>query len=88
MGPAIKGFWYTAKDFCGHRLMVNPGVRVSLRVEPMPLQIPVPALLTNPDLFGAFAAGFVNPYASGYTADVFFCWVALAAGNSTITRFF
>ena len=38
----------------------------------------VPPLLENPDVLGAFAAGFVNPYASGYSADVFFCWAALA----------
>lgn len=38
----------------------------------------VPALFTNPDIIGAFAAGFVNPYASGYSADVLFCWLTLA----------
>lgn len=38
----------------------------------------VPALIENPDILGAFAAGFVNPYASGYSSDVFFCWAALA----------
>ena len=39
----------------------------------------LPPLLQNPDVLGAFAAGFVNPYASGYSADVFFCWATLAA---------
>jgi len=24
------------------------------------------------------AAGFVNPYAAGYSSDVIFCWLALA----------
>lgn len=38
----------------------------------------VPALLVDRDVSGAFAAGFVNPYSSGYSADVIFCWVALA----------
>lgn len=38
----------------------------------------VPALLTDFDVIGAFAAGFVNPYASGYSTDVVLCWVALA----------
>jgi len=38
----------------------------------------VPALIENPDLIGAFAAGFVNPYASGYSADVIACWAVLA----------
>lgn len=38
----------------------------------------VPPLLANPDVLGAFAAGFVNPYASGYSTDVFFCWGILA----------
>ena len=38
----------------------------------------VPPLIDNPDVFGAFAAGFVNPYASGYSADVISCWAILA----------
>lgn len=33
----------------------------------------IPPLIENPDIIGAFAAGFVNPYASGYSADVFCC---------------
>ena len=40
--------------------------------------IVVPPFIQAPDLLGAFAAGFVNPYAAGYSADVFFCWGALA----------
>lgn len=39
----------------------------------------VPALIANPDIIGALAAGFVNPYASGYSADVLACWVILSA---------
>lgn len=38
-----------------------------------------PPLLGNPDVVGAFAAGFVNPYASGYSTDVIACWVILTA---------
>jgi hypothetical protein len=41
--------------------------------------IVVPALIADGDLIGGFAAGFVNPYASGYSADVFACWFLLAA---------
>jgi hypothetical protein len=37
----------------------------------------IPALITDFDIVGAFAAGFVNPYSSGYSADVILCWVAL-----------
>lgn len=37
----------------------------------------VPPLLANPDVPGAFAAGFVNPYSSGYSVDVLCCWVIL-----------
>ena len=37
----------------------------------------VPPLIEHPDIIGAFAAGFVNPYASGYSADVFCCWAIL-----------
>lgn len=38
----------------------------------------IPPLLDDPDLIAAFGAGFVNPYASGYSADVIACWVILA----------
>ena len=38
----------------------------------------VPPLLADPDILGALAAGFVNPYASGYSADVLCCWAVLA----------
>ena len=41
--------------------------------------IVTPPLLANPDVVGAFAAGFVNPYSSGYSADVLACWVILSA---------
>lgn len=39
----------------------------------------VPPFLDNPDMIGALAAGFVNPYSSGYSADVLACWVILSA---------
>lgn len=38
----------------------------------------VPALLRDGDVVGAFAAGFVNPYASGYALDAILCWCVLA----------
>ncbi len=38
----------------------------------------VPPLLESGDLIGAFAAGFVNPYSSGYALDVILCWFVLA----------
>ena len=37
----------------------------------------IPPLVQNPDIIGAFAKGFVNPYASGYSVDVICCWVVL-----------
>jgi hypothetical protein len=37
----------------------------------------IPPLVAKPDIAGAFAAGFVNPYASGYSSDVFACWFIL-----------
>lgn len=40
--------------------------------------IVVPALLESGDVVGAFAAGFVNPFASGYSTDVLMCWAVLA----------
>ena len=39
----------------------------------------IPPLIAHPDVIGAFAAGFVNPYASGYAADTLACWVILSA---------
>lgn len=39
--------------------------------------IVIPPFIENPEVIGAFAAGFVNPYASGYSADVFSCWAIL-----------
>lgn len=38
----------------------------------------IPPLIADPDIVGAFGAGFVNPYASGYSSDVVACWVILA----------
>ncbi|MEM9190741.1 MAG: DUF2834 domain-containing protein [Myxococcota bacterium] len=38
----------------------------------------IPAVLTTGDIPGAFAAGFVNPFATGYSLDVFSCWAVLA----------
>lgn len=35
--------------------------------------IVVPPLLESGDVIGAFAAGFVNPYASGYSMDAISC---------------
>ena len=37
----------------------------------------IPPLIENPDFIGAFASGFVSPYSSGYSADVFCCWAIL-----------
>jgi hypothetical protein len=37
----------------------------------------VPPLLESGDVLGAFAAGFANPYSSGYSADVISCWLVL-----------
>lgn len=36
-----------------------------------------PPLLKNPDIIGAFAGGFVNPFASMYSFDAICCWVVL-----------
>lgn len=38
----------------------------------------VPPLLESGDIVGAFAAGFVNPFSSGYALDVILCWLVLA----------
>ena len=39
----------------------------------------IPPLIADPDIIGALAAGFVNPYSSGYSADTLACWVILSA---------
>lgn len=39
--------------------------------------IVVPPLLESRDVAGAFAAGFVNPYASGYSLDTIICGLIL-----------
>ena len=39
--------------------------------------IVVPPLWASGDILGAFAAGFVNPYASGYSLDVILCALIL-----------
>ncbi len=41
--------------------------------------IVVPPLLASGDVVGAFAAGFVNPYASGYSLDVIITGLILIA---------
>jgi hypothetical protein len=41
--------------------------------------IVVPPLLASGDVIGAIAAGFVNPYSTGYSVDVIMCWFVLAA---------
>ena len=37
-----------------------------------------PPVLETGDLVGAFAAGFVNPLAAGFSTDTILCWVVLA----------
>ncbi|MDI1257681.1 DUF2834 domain-containing protein [Aquabacterium sp.] len=37
----------------------------------------IPPLLESRDVLGAFAAGFVNPYAAGYAMDTISCWCVL-----------
>ena len=39
----------------------------------------VPPLLRDFDVLGAALAGFVNPYAAGYSTDTLMCWLVLAA---------
>lgn len=39
----------------------------------------VPPLLVSGDVMSAFAAGFVNPFSTGYSLDVIFCAVILFA---------
>ena len=43
------------------------------------LVIVVPPMYQSKDVFGAFAAGFVNPYSTGYSIDAIICGVILIA---------
>lgn len=43
------------------------------------LLVVVPPFIENPDVWGAFAAGFVNPFASGFSTDVLVSWGILAS---------
>ncbi len=38
----------------------------------------LPPMLDSGDVIGAFAAGFVNPFAAGYAIDAISCWLILA----------
>ena len=38
----------------------------------------IPPLVENPDVVGAFMAGFGNPFTAGYATGVILCWVLLA----------
>jgi len=38
----------------------------------------LPPLIADPDIMDALAAGFVNPYAAGYSTDAVLCWMILA----------
>jgi hypothetical protein len=38
-----------------------------------------PPLFPDMDVAGAFAAGFVNPFAAGYSTDTIMCWFVLAS---------
>jgi hypothetical protein len=37
----------------------------------------IPPFIAHPDIVAAFAAGFVNPFASGYSIDVLCCYLLL-----------
>ncbi|MEO1187597.1 MAG: DUF2834 domain-containing protein [Pseudomonadota bacterium] len=55
------------------RLVLTLGILFALAF----MIIVVPPLAQSGDVFGAFAAGFVNPYASGYSLDVILCALIL-----------
>ncbi|MEM6557170.1 MAG: DUF2834 domain-containing protein [Pseudomonadota bacterium] len=55
------------------RLVLTLGILFALAF----MVIVVPPLVQSGDVFGAFAAGFVNPYSSGYSLDVILCALIL-----------
>ena len=62
----------SANDFRSLLRLVAAGYAIAFGV------IVVPPLLESRDIVGAVAAGFVNPYASGYALDAITCWLVLA----------
>ncbi len=62
-----------------HRLFRFVVIAVSLTFVAYFTIVVVPPLLESGEVMGAFAAGFANPYSSGYSADVIACWLVLAA---------
>ena len=40
--------------------------------------IVIPAFIQAPNIIAAFGAGFVNPFSTGYSLDVLFCYNILA----------
>ena len=54
-------------------------IAVSLAFTVLFCVVVVPPLIDDGDIVGGLAAGFVNPYASGYSSDVVACWLILAA---------
>ncbi len=60
------------KSFAAALILLGAGFAIAFCV------IVVPPLIASGDIMGAFAAGFVNPYSSGYSTDVFMCWAVLA----------
>ena len=55
------------------RLVLTLGILFALAF----MVIVVPPLVQSGDVIGAFAAGFVNPYSSGYSLDVILCALIL-----------
>lgn len=55
------------------RLVLTLGILFALAF----MIIVVPPLVQSGDVIGAFAAGFVNPYSSGYSLDVILCALIL-----------
>ncbi|MDF1704101.1 MAG: DUF2834 domain-containing protein [Aeromicrobium sp.] len=59
----------------GYTLIAVVGVAFALAFA----GIVIPALVRDGgDVVGGLAAGFVNPYSSGYSLDVLCCWAVLA----------
>lgn len=62
----------SSRTFQGLYALVGGGFAVAFAV------LVVPAVLETGDVPGAFAAGFVNPFASGYALDAICCALLLA----------
>ena len=74
----MTALYSRSSDFMTERLFRLATISLAVLFTVYFCAVVLPPFVDNPDIVGAFAAGFVNPYSSGYSTDVIVCWVVLA----------